>query len=67
MIRRRQSLGNFIGQFLGLLIGTKFRLAHKNLRNLIMNITTDFRLFLKGNFGLLSDVNSIPQLAFNCM
>ena len=44
-------LGDFIKQFLGLfqslLIGTKFRFAHKNLMNLFMTTTVDFRLFLK--------------------
>ena len=47
----RQSLGNFIQQFLVLLqcqfIWTKFRLIHKNLRKLFVNITINFTLFLK--------------------
>lgn len=51
MISFRQSLDDFIGQFLrlfqSLLIETKFRLAYKNLINLFMNITINFRLFLK--------------------
>ena len=44
-------LGDFIEQFLGLfqslLIGIKFRLAHKNLMNVFMIITLNFRLFLR--------------------
>ena len=51
MIRLKLSLGDFIKQFLrffqNLLIGTKFRLAHKNLMNMFMTITTNFRLILK--------------------
>ena len=51
MVRLRQSLGDFIKKFLGifqsLLIGTKFRLAHKNLMNLFITIVINFRLFLK--------------------
>ena len=51
MVRLRQKLGSLIRQFLGLfgrlLIETKFRLAYKNLINLFMNITINFRLFLK--------------------
>lgn len=47
MTRLGQTPGNFIEQFLGffqrVLIGTKFRLAHKNLRNLFVTITIDFR------------------------
>ena len=47
MISFRQSLDDFIGQFLrlfqSLLIETKFRLAHKNLINLLIMITIDFR------------------------
>ena len=46
-ISLRQSLGDFIRQFLrlfqSLLIETKFRLAHKNLINLRITITIDFR------------------------
>ena len=47
MISFRQSLDDFIGQFLrlfqSLLIETKFRLAHKNLINLLITITIGFR------------------------
>lgn len=39
-----QILGPF---FQSLLTGTKFSLAHKNLMNLFMTITSDFGLFLK--------------------
>ena len=50
MINLRQLLDDFIEQFVELfqspLIETKFRLTHKNLINLLMNITVDFRMFL---------------------
>ena len=43
----RQFIEQFPGFFQTLLIGTKFRFANKNLMNLYMTITIDFRLFLK--------------------
>ena len=50
MINLRQLLDDFIEQFVelfqSLLIETKFRLIHKNLINLLMNIKIDFRMFL---------------------
>ena len=50
MINLRQLLEDFIEQFVelfqNLLIETKFRLTQKNLINLLMNITIDFRMFL---------------------
>ena len=50
-ISLRQSLGDFIRQFLrlfqSLLIATKFRLVHKNPISLFMTRTIDFRKFLK--------------------
>ena len=51
MIRLRQSLSGFMGQFLqlfqSLLIGIKCKLIHNTLMNLFMTIPIDFRSFLK--------------------
>ena len=51
MIRLKQPVGEFIGQFLGLFqclsILTKFKLAHEDMMNLFINITINFRLFLR--------------------
>ena len=50
MINLRQLLDDFTEQFVelfqSLFIETKFRLTHKNLINLLTNITIDFRMFL---------------------
>ena len=50
-MRLRQSLSDFIKQSLGLfqilLTRIKFRFVHKNMMNLFMTITTDFKLFKK--------------------
>ena len=47
----RQALSDFIKKFLELfqsmVIGTKFRPAHKSLMNIVMIVTIDFSLFLK--------------------
>ena len=68
MIQAQAIVSDIFGQFLGLfqspLIGIKFSLEHKNLMNLFMTTTIDFRLFL--NSGLFSDVDS-TQVAFNSM
>lgn len=57
MTRLVQSLGNFIGQFLGLsyslLIGAKFRIAHKSTMKLFMAVIIDFRLFSKKSLVFL--------------
>lgn len=57
MIGLWQSLDDVIRQFRGLpqnlFTRTKFRLVHKNLMNLFMTITIDFRLFLKKILGFL--------------
>ena len=51
MNRLQQLPGNFVKHFLdlflNLLIGTKFRFAHKNRTHLLVHITIDFRLLLK--------------------
>ena len=51
MIRLGQSRGNFMEQFLvlfqSLLIGTKYKLANKNLMNFFKTITIHFGMLLK--------------------
>ena len=55
----RQSLSNFTEQFLELFqskfVGSKFSVVHKNMMNLLMNVTVVFRFL---NYVLLSDVYS---------
>ena len=47
-------------------MGTKFRLAHKNLMNLLKAITINLILFFKENSDLPSEVDSV-WVAFNSM
>ena len=56
----------FLGLFQSLLIGTKFKLAHKKSDEPLHDYYNPIQNVFKGNSGLLSDVDS-TQVALNSM